>query len=97
MVISIDVQSAFDSAQWFHILSAMKKKRVPRNLYKLTRSYLSERHITAQVGDISVTKDQTQGVCQGSLARSGPILWNILYDHVVSAEVGALKSLRIRR
>ena len=86
IVVSIDVQGAFDSARWHHILNELKSKEVPKNIYRYYKSYLSDRQIKATIGDTSVMKTQTQGVLQGS--SSGPMLWNTLYDSVVRSDIG---------
>ena len=86
IAVFVDVQSAFDSIRWHHIMSALKKMDVPKNIYSVVNSYLSHRYVKAQVGNVEVVRRQTQGVPQGS--SIGPILWTIVYDWVVSADVG---------
>ena len=84
-MVSIDVAGAFDSARWHHILASLKKKKVPKNIYVLIQSYLSDRRVVAQVGDTIVERIATQGIMQGS--PFGPTLWNVFYDDLIRIEL----------
>ena len=80
--ISLDIESAFDSAKWHHILSALRAKDCPSNLYRLAQHYFSERWVTASTQSRSIDRQATQGCMQGS--PSGPVFWNILYDGLLT-------------
>ena len=80
--ISLDIESAFDSAKWHHILSALRAKDCPSNLYRLAQHYFSDRWVTAATQSRSVDRQATQGCMQGS--PSGPVFWNILYDGLLT-------------
>ena len=78
LLMAIDIDTAFDSAKWHYILSALKKRRCPANLYRLALDYFSDRFVTAETESCSVSRQATQGCMQGS--PSGPLFWNILID-----------------
>ncbi len=82
LLISLDIEGAFDSAKWPNILTALKNKDCPRNLYNLANSYLSDRHVTVETESIKINRNATQGCMQGS--PSGPVFWNILYDGLLN-------------
>jgi len=42
-LVSLDVQGAFDAAWWPAILKEMRDRGSPKNLYKLTKNYFTER------------------------------------------------------
>ena len=84
LVISLDIEDAFNSAKWHHILSALKKRQCPSNLYRLATSYFSARSVRVTTQASSVTRLASQGCAQGS--PSGPIFWNILYDDLLHLE-----------
>ena len=77
-LISLDVQGAFDSAWWPSILNALIKFNCPKNLYNITKSYLSDRRCTLSANNLTVERDLSRGCPQGSCC--GPSLWNIQYD-----------------
>ena len=46
IIVALDVKGAFDSAWWPNIITTLQKLKCPKNLYKLARSYFSERTAT---------------------------------------------------
>ena len=78
LLLAIDIDTAFDSAKWHYILSALRKRNCPANLYRLALDYFRDRFVTAETESCSVTRQATQGCMQGS--PSGPLFWNILID-----------------
>ena len=85
LLISLDVFSAFDLANWDKIKLALMKRGCPRNIYRLIENYLSERKAVIESETINVMRTQSCGACQGSI--SGPLLWNILYDDIMRLEL----------
>ena len=43
VLVGLDVRGAFDAAWWPNILKSQQDFKCPRNLYYLTKSYLSQR------------------------------------------------------
>ena len=84
LLISLDIEGAFDSAKWPNILAALKNKNCPQNIYKLAKSYLSDRHVTVETESVKINRNATQGCMQGS--PSGPVFWNTLYDGLLNIE-----------
>ncbi|KFM73861.1 RNA-directed DNA polymerase from mobile element jockey, partial [Stegodyphus mimosarum] len=67
VVISIDIQGAFDSLWWHDVLKCLKDINCPKTLFDLIYSYLSERRIQATTdGGVNIQK-VTKGCPQGSL------------------------------
>lgn len=81
LLISLDIESAFDSAKWHFIIKALKERHCPRNLYRLAKDYFSARKVIAETQSSKCQRYATQGAMQGS--PSGPIFWNLVYDDLL--------------
>jgi hypothetical protein len=81
ILVSLDVEAAFDAAWWPAILKSLKDSRCPRNLYNLTRSYFSNRHAILQTINIKIEANITRGCPQGSCCGLG--FWNIFYNSLL--------------
>ena len=57
IVVSLDVKEAFDAAWWLGILKTLQEFIFPRNLYYLTKSYLSERSAVMTTNTSHVVRD----------------------------------------
>ncbi|KAL4153676.1 hypothetical protein QTP88_001509 [Uroleucon formosanum] len=77
-ILTLDMQNAFNSAQWDAILKVIYEKDVPNYLQRIIRSYLENRLLIYESGGIEEEMVVTCGVLQGSVL--GLTLWNILYD-----------------
>lgn len=77
-VLTLDVKNAFNCASWDQILEVLCSRGVNKSLFRIVKSYLSERNIILEAGDKRKTLEIQRGVPQGSIL--GPVLWNILYD-----------------
>ncbi|KAJ4448236.1 hypothetical protein ANN_10250 [Periplaneta americana] len=56
VLVSLDIQGAFDSAWWPSIMQALRKFHCPRNLYKLTDNYFSQRAAILAANNIKLEK-----------------------------------------
>jgi hypothetical protein len=82
ILVSIDVRSAFDAAWWPSILHTLKEFNCPKNLYKLARSYFSNRTATIYTNNIQIERDVSKGCPQGSCC--GPGFWNIQFNSLLN-------------
>ncbi|XP_035230896.1 uncharacterized protein LOC118202803 [Stegodyphus dumicola] len=83
LVISIDIQGAFDSLWWPDIIDALVTMGCPSILTDLIYSYLQDRRVRITLdGSIvhhSLSKECPQGSCLG------PILWTIVANSLLNA------------
>ena len=86
ILISLDVQEAFDAAWWPSILHTLKILDCLKNLYNLTRSYFSDRTATLHTYSIQVERDITKGCPRGLCC--GPGFWNIKYNSLLNLHYG---------
>ncbi|CAG4985383.1 unnamed protein product [Parnassius apollo] len=77
--VSLDIRSAFDNAWWPALFERLRAIRCPKNIFHLIESYTTN-HTGARV-----TKNNTKGCIQGSAC--GPILWNVILDELLEAEL----------
>jgi hypothetical protein len=84
MMTNLDVQGAFDADCWPAILNNLRGLQCPRNLYKLTRSYFSDRVAILCANTYRKERKVTKGCPQGSCC--GPGFWNVLYSALLNLE-----------
>ena len=84
ILVTLDVRVAFDSAWWPSILKTLKDFNWPRNLYYLTKSYLSQRTAVMSTNTVRVEREVSSGCPQGSCC--GPGLWNNQYNSLLNLE-----------
>jgi len=65
VLVSLDVEGAFNSAWWPSILKSLIDSGCPRNLQNLKKSYLSKRLATLQTNNIKIEAEITRGSSQG--------------------------------
>ena len=61
VLVSLDIQGAFDSAWWPAIMQSLRNFQCPKNLYKLADSYFNQRTATLAVNNIKVDKKVSKG------------------------------------
>jgi hypothetical protein len=82
ILVSLDVQGAFDAAWWPSILNNLKDLSCPKNLYSLVQDYLKNIVASLSSKTTSAEKVLSKGCPQGSC--SGPGLWNIFYNSLLN-------------
>ncbi|KAA5578491.1 reverse transcriptase family protein, partial [Acinetobacter baumannii] len=83
VLVSLDIEGAFDSAWWPAIRVRLAEEKCPLNLRKVFDSYLRNREIVVRYAGEECTKITTKGCVQGSIG--GPILWNLLLDPLLKS------------
>ena len=68
IMVSLDVQGAFDSAWWPAILQRLREAKCPRNLYYLVQDYLKEREAFIAINSYSMRKNITKDAHKGHAA-----------------------------
>jgi len=82
VLVSLDVEGAFNSAWWPSILKSLNDSGCPRNLHNVTKSFLSKRWTTLQTNNIKVEAEITRGRPQGTCC--GPGFWSIFYNSLLN-------------
>jgi hypothetical protein len=80
LVVSLDINGAFNYCWWPKILNQLRNKNCPKNLFLLLKSYLSERSCKVWHLNEEYEREINLGCPQGS--ASGPWLWNIMFDDI---------------
>jgi len=80
-IVSLDVEGAFKCAWVRSVLKNLKESGCPRNLYNLTKNYLSKRRATMETNNIKLERAVSKGCTQGSCL--GPGMWNIFYNSLL--------------
>lgn len=81
VVIALDIRNAFNAARWDKIVGCLTELDTPEYLTEIIKSYFTTRNL--RVGGVNIPL--SCGVPQGSVL--GPLLWNVLYDQVVSLKI----------
>jgi len=80
-LVSLDAQRAFDAAWCPGIFNELRKYKCPKNLYELTKSYLSQRIASWSTISLRMDKEISRGRPQGSY--TGPGLWKLQYNSLL--------------
>lgn len=78
LVVSLDIEGAFDGAWWPGILRCLIERGAERALVRVMGSYLDDRRVLLRYAGEEVSLPTTKGCIQGSTC--GPLLWNVQLD-----------------
>ncbi|KPJ08991.1 Retrovirus-related Pol polyprotein from type-1 retrotransposable element R1 [Papilio machaon] len=78
VLVSLDIEGAFDNAWWPAVRCSLAATRCPVNLRRLFDHYFSERIVRVRYAGAEWTRRPTKGCVQGSIG--GPTLWNLLLN-----------------
>lgn len=81
LFIALDISSAFDTADHYHITKQLNQTNCPNNIQRIVQSYLTDRSVIIRSGTHEYTHFLNQGCPQGSII--GPTLWNLLYNSLL--------------
>lgn len=87
LMVSLDIEGAFDNAWWPAIKRQLLRKGCPQNLYGMVASYLERRKVLIRYAGADCLIETTKGCVQGSIA--GPAFWNLVLDPLL-VELGSL-------
>ena len=82
VIVSLDVQGAFDAAWWPSILKQLREHKCPKNLYKLSAIYFSNRKATLSINNYRTQKEVQKGCTQGSFC--GPCFWDVMCNSLLN-------------
>lgn len=84
VIVSLDVQGAFDAAWWPSIIKTLREFNCPKNLYHLAKNYFSQRSAVMTMYNLQIEKAVSKGCPQGSCC--GPGFWNLQYNSLLEIE-----------
>ncbi|XP_045537326.1 uncharacterized protein LOC123721737 [Papilio machaon] len=87
VLISLDIEGAFDNAWWPAVRCSLAETRCPVNLRRLFDHYFSERIVRVRYAGSEWARKPTKGCVQGSIG--GPTLWNLLLNPLL-VELGEM-------
>lgn len=83
VLIAMDIEGAFDNAQWHQIINRLEEYRIPRNLINLIKDYLKDRYVeTVHLGGYA-KKQIHKGCTQGSVL--GPLFWTLIINPLLES------------
>lgn len=79
VMISLDIENAFNSIPWAEIRKMLVRKKIPAYLIRILNSFFRERYVEFPTIEGAITRMEVQkGVPQGSVL--GPLIWIMVYD-----------------
>ncbi|XP_060810843.1 uncharacterized protein LOC132904445 [Amyelois transitella] len=78
LMVSLDIEGAFDNAWWPAIKCRLAETQCPPNLRRMVDSYLGNRRVRVRYAGAESVSETSKGCVQGSIG--GPTFWNLLLD-----------------
>ena len=75
ILVSLDIQGAFDHLRWSQVISQLIEKSVPVPYVSLIQSYFRERNVEVWIEGQKIKRKMFRGCIQGSVL--GPLVWEI--------------------
>jgi ribonuclease HI len=85
MVLSIDIDGAFNHCWWPKVINQLRIKRCPKNLFNICKSYFNNRLTKLWFQNQEFVRQINTGCPQGGAAS--PQLWNICIDDIFDIEL----------
>lgn len=82
ILLTIDIEGAFDNVQWNNVIKNLQLYETPTNIINLIISYLKNRIVTTDFMSAKQSKSQQKGCIQGSVL--GPLFWNIVINPLLT-------------
>ncbi|GBM87215.1 hypothetical protein AVEN_129732-1 [Araneus ventricosus] len=82
MVISLDIQGAFDHLQFNSIRNSLDEMNFPSHTIETLKDILADRKVTIQTAQAPVSWSQQQGCAQGTV----PMFWNLVANEIIYEE-----------
>ena len=80
IVLSLDIDGAFNGCWWPKIINQLRIKGCPNNLLEVVKSYFKDRESSLWFLNTQTSRSMNMGCPQGS--ASGPGFWNISIDDI---------------
>ncbi|GBP79526.1 Retrovirus-related Pol polyprotein from type-1 retrotransposable element R1 [Eumeta japonica] len=87
LMVSLDIEGAFDNAWWPVLETPLRAQNCPVNLHGMVRGYPQNREVAVRYAGGECRKRTSKGCIQGFIA--GPTFWNLILDSL-RRELGEL-------
>jgi len=84
LAVKIDISGAFDNCWWPATLNYLIDRGCPINLFRVIRSFLSDRSAQLSIANITVSRSPQRGCPQGSVLA--PLLWILQLQPLLNME-----------
>jgi hypothetical protein len=81
LAIALVISGAFDNVWWPNVMHGLRRRGCPDNLYRLTRSYFTNRTVQIVGKNEVIVKPITKGCPQ--VSALGPSFWILIFDDLL--------------